>query len=192
MDLRAVNAALRRAMLADQHNYLAYARRARARVEGRDGPSYLSAGVYRTTLNRQLLSASTVVVSVLVPRRHEVIRGTGGGDGWIAVTVRVPSAKRVSISDMFSDPVTGLRVFGSAWRRALGREGRHCADTYPELYAPSARNYRHFALTPTGLAVGVDETGACGAWYATVSYRALRPHLSRLGKALVAGGRRPR
>jgi hypothetical protein len=192
VDLTAVNAALRGAVAADQRDYLAYARRARTQVEGPNGPSYLRAGVYRTTLDRRLVSASTVVVSALIPRTRNVIRGEGGGDGWISTTVHVPSAEGVSIRDLFADPAHGLRVFGSAWRKALGRQGMHCADTYPELYAPSSRNYRNFALTPTGLAVGVNETGACGAWHATVPYVLLRPHLSAVGKDLVAGVRKPR
>jgi hypothetical protein len=64
-------------------------------------------------------------------------------------------------------------------------------DVYPEVYVTSARNYREFALTPTGLAVGVNETGACGRMEATVPYRMVRPYLSTLGETLVAGVRRP-
>jgi hypothetical protein len=126
-----------------------------------------------------------------MPRTREVLRGQGGG--WISATVHVPSVTRVTIGELFTDPARGLRVFGHAWRNALGRRGmRRCAYTYPELYAPSARNYRQFALTPSGFAVGVPETGVCGPWYAIVPCEPLRPHLSSLGKELVAGVRRPR
>lgn len=192
VDLDAVNTALRSAVAVDQRDYLPYARRQRAQVEGPSGPSYLSDGVYRTAVDRMLISASTTVVSALIPRTREVIAGTGGGDGWISVTVSVPSATRVSISDLFSNPDSGLRAFAQDYRRALQRRGTRCFDTYPDFYAPSAHNYRHFALTPTGLAVGVSETGACGAWSAIVPYDRLRAHLSDLGKQLVAGVRAPR
>jgi hypothetical protein len=60
LDLRKVNAALREAVLADQREYAPDARKA-ARIPNR------YRGVYRTSIDRRLLSASTVVVSALMP-----------------------------------------------------------------------------------------------------------------------------
>ena len=58
-------------------------------------------------------------------------------------------------------------------------------------YRPTARNYRYFALTPNGLAVGSWLEEACTRLQATVPYTRLRPYLTSLGRQLVAGVRRP-
>jgi len=96
-----------------------------------------------------------------------------------------------------------LRAVNAALREAVladqraytpyARADRKRLERYhrPELYEASARNYRQFALTPEGLAVGVNEIGACGNWQATVPYRILRPYLSELGAELIAGVHRP-
>jgi hypothetical protein len=105
------------------------------------------------------------------------------------MTIQVPSAKRVTLSQLFAEPSRGLGVFGAAWRAQLRRQGHgRCVDFYSSVYETSATNYRWFALTPGGLAVGVREGGACGNLEAAVPYRILRPYLSKLGARLVAGG----
>jgi hypothetical protein len=131
-------------------------------------------------------------VSALLPRTLQTCCSQPGGEGWLSITVRVPSGRPVAISALFADRSRGLRVFGSAWRAAIRRQGNPCPDTYQEVYGTSARNYREYALTPEGLAVGVDETGACGPMEATVPNDIVRPYLSTLGKELIAGVRRPR
>jgi hypothetical protein len=104
VDLEAVNAALREAVLADQRAYTPYARKEKPRVV------YRETGVYRTAVDRKLVSASTVVVSALMPATRELFPGQHEGDGWLAVTVRVPSGVRVTMSDLFANPDQGLRV----------------------------------------------------------------------------------
>ena len=186
LDLRAVNAALRAAVLADQRAYTPYARRERPRLVPR------THGVYRTGVDRRYLSASTVVVSALMPATRELFPGQHDGDGWLAVTVRVPSGRRVTIGDLFARPDRGLRVLAAAWKARIRRTGGgECLRLYPSVYAPTARNYGAFALTPAGVAVGSPEIAVCYRLVATVPYRLLRPYLSGLGAALVAGVRRP-
>src|SRR5207248_9498801 len=65
--LQGVNHALREAIVADQRAFEAYARRYAKHVAGRRLPSRY-AGYYQTELDRTLVSASSVVVSVLIPR----------------------------------------------------------------------------------------------------------------------------
>src|SRR5438105_7462917 len=64
--LRRVNGALLAAVLADERAFASYARREKKRVV------YKANGIYATDVRRDLTSASTVVVSTLVPTKHEV------------------------------------------------------------------------------------------------------------------------
>jgi hypothetical protein len=187
VDLQAVNAALRRAVLADQREYTPYARREKPRV------SYPDHGVYRTAIDRKYVSASTAVVSALIPLTREVFPGQHDGDGWLGVTVRVPSGTRVTITDLFAKPRQGLRVLATAWTTRIRRtSGRPCLRIYASHYSPTVSNYRAFALTPAGVSVGSWEHAACYRLVATIPYAVLRPYLSKLGATLVAGVRKPR
>lgn len=186
VDLEAVNAALRKAVVDDQRAYAPYARRQKPRV------AYSEHGVYRTAVDRKLVSASTVVVSVLMLATRELFPGQHGGDAWLGVTVRVPSGARVRITDVFANPQRGLRVLATAATAFIRRtEAAPCIRAYAVVYRPTAENYRAFALTPTGLAVGFPEVGACYRLVATVPYATLRSHLSPLGARLVDGVRVP-
>jgi hypothetical protein len=187
-DLRAVNAALQDAILTSQRAYGPYARRERKTLD----PDY-PAGSYRTTVDRGLISASSVVVSVLLPVRIELYQGQPGTPGWLAKTVPVPSGKEVRITDLFNDPDRGLRVLARAWKARVRRGWRAACVNAPEIadeYAQTARNYGVFALTPSGLAVGANNY-ECHGLFATVPYRIVRPYLSKLGVKLIAGVRRP-
>lgn len=187
MDLHAVNAALRGAVLADQRVFAPYARSEKPKV------AYPDHGVYRTGADRKYVSASTVVVSALIPLTREVFPGQPGGDGWLGITVRVPSGTRVTITDLFADPGQGLRALATAWKARIRRTpGRPCLRIYSSDYRPTAEHYRAFALTPAGIAVGSREVAACYRLVATVPYPVLQPFLSKLGSTLVAGVRRPR
>jgi hypothetical protein len=188
IDLAAVNRALRLAVLSDQREYAPDARRYSR------GTARRYRGVYRTTVDRRLLSASTVVVSALMPAT-KLYPGGNQGRTWVAATVRVPSGQPVRIIDLFAKPERGLRVLAREWKARLRRtrpELWPCVTLTPADYRPTARNYRLFALTVGGLAVGFWQAPACDRLHATVPYAALRPHLSELGKTLVAGVRRPR
>jgi hypothetical protein len=187
IDLRAVNAALRAAELADQRAYAQYARKEKSHVV------YRERGVYRTAVDRRYVSASTAVVSALLPLTRELFPGQHEGDGWLAVTVRVPSGRPVMISDLFTNPGRGLRALAAAWKAKIRRTpGRPCLRIYPGQYRPTVANYRAFALTPSGIAVGSWEIAACYRLVATVPYRRLRPYLSEFGAALIARVRPPR
>jgi dipeptidyl aminopeptidase/acylaminoacyl peptidase len=93
---------------------------------------------------------------------------------------------------MFARPKRGLRALAIAWRARIRRTaGSPCLRIYPDHYRATYSNYRAFALTPTGAAVGSPEIAACYRLAATVPYRVIRPYLSSLGKRLVAGVRAP-
>jgi len=194
IDLRVVNAALRKAVIADQRAYTPYARKEREALDGPNGPSWAHRlrGVYRTYVDRRLVSASTVVVSALLPAVHQVFRGQPASNSWLSITVHVPSGQPVAISDLFADPARGLGVLGTAWRAELRRRYSKCADIYLSLYRTDATYFRQFALTAAGLAAGVGQMSICPRFAATVRYSVLRPYLSKLGARLIAGVRKPR
>jgi hypothetical protein len=148
--------------------------------------------VFRTVIDRRYASASTVVVSALLPLTEEVFPGQNGGDTWLGVTVRVPSGVRVKVTDLFSDSRQGLRVLARASVDALRGDARVCVREYPFLSRPTVKNYSTFALTPSGLAVGFPEHAACYRLAATVPCAALRPYLSKLGVALTTAVRAAR
>jgi hypothetical protein len=185
VDLRAVNAAVRAAVLADQRAYLAGTRPVRAYLNRRRPPAGGWRGVYRTDLDLRLASASTVVVSALLRRRAALFRYRD--DRWLPITIQVPSGREVAIADLFADPVQGRRAFAAAWRVEMRRRGHgRCVDLY-DAYETGA-----FALTPGGLAVGVDAAGFCGPLRVTLRYAVLRPYLGALGRELIEGVRPPR
>lgn len=186
VDLRKVNVALRAVVTRDQRAYAPSARRS-AKETGAS-----CRGIYGVATDRRLLSASTVVVSALLPLRRFYPCG-GEGEGWLSVTVEVPSGRAVTLSELFRDAEgEGVYALGVAWFRALAaaKDWRlQCVVRDLVRYQPTLRNYRYFALTPRGLALGFWQEPACGRLEATVPYSALRPYLSDLGRRLVAGVR---
>jgi hypothetical protein len=187
IDLRAVNATLREAVLSDERSFRPYARSERRTLE-RDHMNVhaTSRGRYLMWVDRRLVSASTAVVSVLLPETAEAFEGQEGGDTWLSMTVAVPSGRRLTLRDLFAHVDRALPVLQHAWRRS-----HLCARIYGFLYTPKVSNYRAFALTPTGLAIGVPEVAACYRQLMIVPYRIVDPYLSKLGRRLVAGARQP-
>lgn len=203
-ELTKVNTAIRAAVRSAQAEY---AREVRSRWRGAPelfDPSYGDSGIYSTSPSVTLVSASTSVVSALIPTRAVVAGGTGG-ETWLSFTVRVPSGARVLLSQVFSDPAEGLKVLAAAVRRRVlfADECVRASVDDPiggELTArgleATFRNYRHFALTTSGLSVGFPAgqvaASACNRIVVTVPYPIIRPHLNVLGRTLVAGVRWPR
>lgn len=81
----------------------------------------------------------------------------------------------------------------SCIRNALGDPT--VGASFSKGFSPTAENYRSFALTPDGLAIGfaIGQVGfpPCGSVSVVVPYDDIRPYLSVLGRSLVAGVRPP-
>jgi hypothetical protein len=186
-DLARVNAALRRIVTSDQRAYAKSARRA-ARHAGSN-----ARGAYTTEVDPSLVSASTVVVSALMPSIHLVPGGMHGGVV-LSGTVLVPSGRRVGLTRLFKRPASALRVLAREFKRAYlaNHPPRYsgCVKNRASLH-PSAYNYRHFALVASGLALGIDQTDTCGPLIATIPYDRLRPYVGHLGRRLIDAVRRP-
>lgn len=175
------NFALLRAVTTDQRRY-ARAARGHAADTG--------AGTYQTQVDQNLISASTVVVSALIPTLKLYPDGTGG-QTWISATVDVHSGQAVSLRQLLANPTLALAVLARDSQALLRPAGpaSHPAGDSPGN-KPSLANYRYFALTPTGLALGLRPLGRRAA--AIIPYRLVHPYLNQLGRHLVAGVRRPR
>jgi hypothetical protein len=154
VDVAAVNAALLEAIRADQREYTPRARRNVARTV----PN--ARGIYSTSVDRRLVSASDVVVSALLPATKLYPAGTQGKT-WVAATVEVPSGRAVGIEELFAEPRRGLRTLARAWLGRARRTWAPCMRLVPDEFRPTAANYRYFALTPRGLAVGFWQPPSC-------------------------------
>jgi hypothetical protein len=176
------NIALRRAVVADQQGYAPSAQQHRV-------PN--GSGVYRTAVDQQLTSASTVVVSALIPTL-KLYPDRSGSQTWISATIDVLSGRPVSLRQLLANPPLALAALAASWRarsRAVlpPAVAQDAAD-----YTPTFAHYRYFALTPAGLAFGFPAGAAGSRFAAVIPYRIVRPYLSPLGRRLVAGVRRSR
>lgn len=181
--LARVNAALRRALERDERRFA----RDNRWYEARYTTSHYG-GTYET-LPTALVSASSRVVSALVPVTACYPGGTDC-EGWTSATVRVPSARRVRLRDLFRDPHAGLAALQ---RSALAR--LNSADECATDARDFVRDYPgepDFALLPSGLAVGWTDFPACaGRFMAAVPYSKLSSRFSPSGRRLIAGVRSP-
>jgi hypothetical protein len=193
IDLRRVNAALRNTVLAEQRRYARVALEQEARSPDPIRLGYK--GLFETSTVPRLISANTVGVSALIPV-DEIFPGGHEAGYWLSVTVLVPSGTRVRLPDLFTNRNAALRAIAAAARKTLvrqnscvradlARDPRHARG-----FAPTATNYRHFALTTRGLTIGFPigqvASGICNRVEASVPYAALRSGLSKLGKDLIA------
>lgn len=177
------NIALRRAVVTDQRRYAPAARRHMAAN---------AAGIYETTIDQGLTSASTAVVSALIPAL-ELYPGGDGGQTWISTTIDVRTGRQVSLRELLANPPLALRLLARDWKSRLGSPAlRAYVAEDPDGYTPTFGHFRHFALTPAGLAFGFPQEPGGRRFAAVLPYRLVRPYLSPLGRRLVAGVRRPR
>ena len=202
--LKAVNAALRNGVLRAQRQYAAFVwREYGSAMPELFRPNYPYSGEYRTSPMLSLISASTVVVSALIPVRQLLPGGTGGAT-WLSVTVQVPSGAPVGIRDLFAQPARGLRALATAVRRKVLSTNSCIRASFRDPvggalnargFDPTPSNYRYFALTASGLAIGfpIEQVGgaSCGSVQTRVPYTVVHPYLSELGRKLVAGVRAP-
>lgn len=181
--LERANAALRRVVIADQHGYAPSARRYAGYPSG--------PGIYKTSIDRRLTSASTVVVSALIPAL-KLYPGGNDGQMWISTTVIVSSGEAVSLQELLRNPARALPVLAREWKAQARKTklwGAVAED--PRSYTPTLRHYRNYALTATGLAFGFAQEPASSRLAAVIPYRLVKPYLSPLGIRLVNGVRRP-
>lgn len=200
VSLRDVNQAIRNVIVSEQ---IRYARKARRQQRRYPAPPHSGPGHFATSLSVKLMSASSVVVSVLIRLTERFPAGTDG-QLWLPVTVKVPDGSAVKIADLFSDPKAGLSALASAARSRLMIENKCVKDSLNEpdggdFFAthlqPTSRNFGKFALTAEGLAigfnVGVVAHPYCNRVEVTVPYAEVSANFSDLGRQLAEGALAP-
>lgn len=190
LDLRRTNRALRQAIVDDQRAFEPYARRA-AKVASKG-----HRGLYSVNVEPSFVSASSRVVSALLPSIHRPV-GNQHGKDWIGVTVLVPSGRRLFIADVVeTDRVTLralARLIGSTQRRSDPEFWSFCGpEKYPSTYRPTVNGLSDVAFVPSGLAFGFAQPPACDRPVVVVPYRAAEPMLTALGRRLMRDVRAPR
>ncbi|WP_194904123.1 alpha/beta fold hydrolase [Catenulispora rubra] len=190
--LDAVNAALRRLITDDQQrmrdNYL--------QIYGSATQPGSYPGIYSSDPSKGEVSATTAVVSVLIPSTG-IFPGGNDGDHWVSATMLVPSAKPVTFDSLFADPARARETISEAVLAHFLDPGQCVAQQLADPsaparlgLAPTPDNYKHFAITPAGLTVGFDqgEIGmeACDRQSFTIGWPQLRSLLSPTGRTLVA------
>lgn len=202
-----VNAALRQAVLDDQEAYAVPATQQLTEMpwllDDYDGDGvYSTSGGEASAKKNERISASSVVVSYLMPSKRRSPGGTEGA-GWISATVDVQTGKNVELSDLFASPARGGAELAEmaktlASRNACVERGLtdpYAGESYGKEFLPSSGNYRHFALTPEGLQLGFEQSEVanpiCGRIRILVPYAAVRSLLGPEGQHLVAGVRAP-
>jgi hypothetical protein len=193
-DAMQLNRQLRLAVISDEHVFLAAVHRWHA-------SPLTSFGLYQLSPVRHLLSASSRVIGILIPRRA-IRPGANDPDTWFALTLDAQTGRRVRIAGLFQRPNSGLRIFASATRAAL-KNGNRCVrnslasgdSRFKHSLAPTPENYSHFTLLSQGIAVGFgagDVAGlVCGRVVVIIPYAKLWHALSTYGKHLASGARTP-
>jgi Protein of unknown function (DUF3298) len=190
LDLSAVNRWLRAAVVEDEREFV-------EEVESDPPTNPVAPGFYRTWGKSPLISASTAVVSALIPRREHLPAGAGAsGYGWVSATVQVRTARRIGIEDLFGGSASGLERLAREAQRRL-EEHNLCVRDYRNKsgFAPTTPNYENFGLTVHGIVIGFTSYqvayGICGRVAVRVPFSALRGSWSRLGVELIRGVREP-
>lgn len=204
--IAAVNVSLEKSLSSAENSYAVEARQEENQQEaiGVTSAQELSdPGIYQVAPNPHFISATEVVVSALVPVL-ELYPGGTEGSVWLSVTLRVPSGQPVDISDLFSNRERGLQGLAAEVQSQFAAS-RTCGVSKTLTYAerslllqgsaPTAKNFKDFALTPRGLMIGFTQGQVCPLAYGrtsvTVPYSDLSKYLSSLGQRLVAGARPP-
>jgi hypothetical protein len=207
VDLTGVNTALLEAVLEDQAAYAVPAKQMLAEqpwlLDNYDGDGvYSTSGGTASRRKEERLSASTVVVSYLMPSKRRYPGGTEGA-GWISATVDAQSGEAVDLSDLFASPVKGEAELAQIAKTLASRSrciergltDPYAGESYDKAFLPSSGNYRHFALTTEGLQLGFEQgevaNAICGRVRILVPYAAVRSLLGPDGQQLVAGVRAP-
>ena len=178
-----MNKALRRAIQNTEREYIvSTVRDAQSQMPELFKKNYPYKGTFKTS-HAELTSASTVVVSTLVPVLALLPGGTDGST-WFAATIKVPSGSPVSTSQLFAQPSEGLKALSRAVRQKVLARNRCvrksvmdpvAGDLNARGFRPVAQNYRYFALVPQGLAIGFPlgqvAGSSCGRVLIVVSSR---------------------
>lgn len=192
VDVTAVNAALTAAINADEDAF-------RTQYDANFGAAGAPAqpgcsGVYHHASDAKTVVANSVVVSTMYATEGLYPCGNDG-EGWFSATFEVPSASPVTLSDLFRSG-SWLTTIAADAKQADEKTG-DCAPQDPssqqqfnDAFAPKLASFPHFAITTSGLDLGLDQgvvgPEACGTPRVSIAWASITPLLSPLGQRLAA------
>src|SRR5438477_3598784 len=114
--LEQVDAAVGRVVRRAERSYARATRRRYAKWPQMFLPGFGDPGTYKVSIRHDTMSASTRVVSALLPVR-QLYPGGNGGAMWLSFTLQVPSVRSVPLAALFAQPARALAVVARAARR---------------------------------------------------------------------------
>jgi len=153
-----------------------------------------SPGSYATYPDEGVLYADHSIVSILVPADADPPNGVNEAK-WISLTLLIPSARTVTISDLFARPESAFQVLRNLVGNSVAVSAPCPASDLAGIdttisnavdnLQPNAATFARFALTPYGLTIGFEQgtvtDESCGATIITASWPSLQTMLSPLG-----------
>jgi len=165
-------------------------------VRPASGP-FAGGGEFTINPVRSLISASSVLVSALLPVTESRPHGTSS-PYWLSVTIEVSRPQStVSLSDVITASGFGLVARSLRARLEGDKRVEQCGSSaLSSATAPRATSFRQFALVPAGLAVGFPSSPGgplyeCGNFYIIIPRSELAGVMSPAGKALARAASEP-
>ena len=185
LDVRRANQGLHDAILADENAIEPWLRVWRHRIDEAEPPTVYADqhGFYGLDVDPDLMSASSVVVSALLPRVAEVsYPSEAHGYGWLGLIVDAQTGETIPVSTLIRDRMS----FNKVVDRVI------CAEARRRLHIAcfDALFDRHtLALLPGALAIGTPQIGPLPPIRCDVPYDVVGQYLTPRGVRLVNGVR---
>lgn len=181
VSLTVVNAALRSAIVDSEQQW----------AKGYPLPCTQYCNEAHLTITPRVLAFNAHLVSVLTLFSGNYPGGVNS-EWYVSTTIQVPSGHVVILDELFADRAAALAAISAATTAQLGRNSCVAqswtgvgADIWKAGVAPTADNYKNYAISPQGLTVGIQQgqaaAEACGPFTATIGWAALQSYLSPLG-----------
>jgi len=187
--LGAVNAILKNLIVQDQQNDQTTNQDYMTQCRNKTTDCWYSSG---SRVGQLFLSASSSVVSVLIPT--DVSYGGVSNESWVSATLSTQTAQPITFADLFSDSSQALVAISDAAQAELLATNQCVAEdpnTLSQGLDPTnPDNFKHFAISPSGLSIGFDRyqlgIGACGGPSVTIPWSQLQSYLSSNGNQTVS------
>jgi Protein of unknown function (DUF3298) len=187
--LEAVNAVLKNLIVQDQQNDQTTNPDYMTQCRNKTADCWYDSGSVEGQL---IISASSSVVSVLMPTN--VNYGGVNNESWVSATLSTQTAQPITFADLFSDTSQALVAISNAAQAELLARNECLPTDYNMLNQgldpTNPDNFRHYAISPSGLTIGFDRyqlgIGACGGPSVTIPWSQLHSYLSLGGGQIVS------
>jgi hypothetical protein len=185
-----INAKLRSIVIKDETSSLVQAR-AYYTTDKSLGQELITPAHYEVWPSKKLMSASTLLVSVLLPTESTMPGGVNTMY-WLSATLLVPTGTSINLSDIFSNPKTGLQLIARIAKRLVLKANNCVNSSYHDRInrhffdlgiAPTISNYDDFVFTSSGLDIGFSQGqlagDSCRITLITIPFNMISSQLNR-------------